>query len=79
MFKHRGSRRASQLWVTRILLGRLFRERLTLNRAVKSFTKFQRREIMRGLVKLNELKEVAEPPLCGLPDVSTSRLPRDDT
>lgn len=79
MFEHRGSRRASQLWVTRILFGRLFQERLSLGRAVKSFTKFQRREIMRGLVKLNELEEVAEPPLGGLPKVSTSRLPRDDT
>lgn len=78
IFKHGGSRRASQLWVTRILLGRLFWERLSLDRAVKSFAKFQRRQMMRGLVKLNELKEVVEPPLRGHPDVSVSRLLRDD-
>lgn len=35
--------------------------------------------MMTGLVKLYELEEVAEPPLGGLPEVSTSRLPRDDT
>lgn len=35
--------------------------------------------MMRGLVKLNELEEVAEPPLGSPPEVSTSRMPRDDT
>ena len=34
---------------------------------------------MRGLVKLNKLEEVAEPPLGSLLEVSTSRLPRYDT
>lgn len=34
---------------------------------------------MRGLVKLKELEEVPEPPLGSLLEVSTSRLPRDDT
>ena len=34
---------------------------------------------MRGLVKLNELEEVAEPPLGGPLEVSTSRLLREDT
>ena len=42
MFEHGGSRRASQLWVTRILLKRLFRERICLSRAMKSYAKFQR-------------------------------------
>lgn len=78
MFEHGGSRRANQLWVTKILLGRLFRERLSLNRAVKSYAKFQRREIMRGLVKLNELEEVVEPPLGGHLEATVLRLPRDN-
>ena len=78
LFEHGGNRQASQLWVTRILLGRLFREILSLGRAVKLFVKFQRRDIMRGLVKLNELEEVAKPPLGGLPKASSSRMPRDD-
>lgn len=78
MFEHSGSQRASQLWVTRIFLGRLFRERLTLGREVKSFAKFQRHEIMRGLVKLNELEEVAEPPLGNMPEASTLGLPKDE-
>ena len=78
MFEHGGSRRANQLWVTKILLGRLFRERLSLDRAVKSYAKFQRREMMRGLVKLNELEEVVEPPLGGHSEAFISRLPRDD-
>jgi hypothetical protein len=47
LFKHKGSYRASPLWVTRILLGRLFKERLSLGRAVKSFARFQCREMMR--------------------------------
>ena len=45
---------------------------------MKSYAKFQRREIMRGLVKLNELEEVAEPQLGGLPEASTSSLPKDE-
>lgn len=40
MFEHGGSQRAIQLWVTKILLKRLFRERLSLGRVVKSFEKF---------------------------------------
>jgi hypothetical protein len=76
MFEHGGSRRANQLWVTQILLGQLFRERLSLGWTVKSYAKFQRREIMRGLVKLNELEEVAEPPLGGLLEATTSSMPK---
>ena len=79
MFKHGGNWRESQLWVTGILLGRLFQERLSLGRVVKYFAKFQRREIMRGLVKLNEMEEVAETPLGGLPEASSLSMPRDDT
>lgn len=65
LFQHGKKYRANPNWVTRILLSRLFRERLSLSSAVKSFAKFQRREMMRGLVKLNELEDVAEPPFGG--------------
>lgn len=41
LFEHGGDCRASPLWVTRILLGRLFHERLSLGRVVKLFAKFQ--------------------------------------
>ena len=78
LFEHGGSYRARPLWVTRILLGRLFRESLSLGKAVKSFAKFQCREMMRGMVKLNELEDVVEPPLGGHQEASVSRLPRDD-
>ena len=77
LFEHGGSCRANPLWVTRILLGRFFRERLSLGRAVKSFAKFQCREMMRGLVKINELEDIAEPPLGGNQETSVSRLPKD--
>lgn len=78
LFEHGGSCRASPLWVAQILLGRLFCERLSVGRVVKSFAKFQRREMMRGLVKLNELEDVAEPPLGDNHELSVSRLPRDE-
>ena len=76
-FEHGEGLRIIQLWVTRILLWRLFRERLTLGQAIKSFAKFQCWEIMQGLVKLNDLEEVAEPPLGGTPEATTSGLPKD--
>ena len=78
LFEHGGEYRASPHWVTRILLGRLFPKRLSLDRAVKSFPKFQRKEMMCGLVKLNELEEVTEPSLGGNQERSVSRLPRDE-
>lgn len=78
LFEHRGEYGASPHWVIRILLGRLFRERLSLGRAVKSFAKFQRRKMMRGLVKLNELEDVVEPLLGDNQERSVSRLPRDE-
>ena len=33
---------------------------------------------MRGLVKLNELEDVAEPPLSNNQEIFVSRLPRDE-
>jgi hypothetical protein len=58
--------------VVRILLGRLLHERTTLDRAIKKFAKFQRREIMRGMVKLNDQEDLDEPPLAGDPKASPS-------
>ena len=51
---------------------------MTLGRAIKSFVKFQRWEIMRGLVKLNDLEEVVEPPLGGTPEATTLGQPKDE-
>ena len=78
MFEHGGGQQASPLWFTHILLGWIFRERLALGRAVKAFAKFQRREIMRGLVKVNSLEELAKPPLGGNPEASTSGTPKEE-
>ena len=52
-------------WIVRILLGRMIHERTTIGRAIKSLAKFQRREIMRGLVKLADLEDLVDPPLLG--------------
>ena len=60
-----GGLKASHLWVMRILLGRLFRECLVLGCAVKMYARFQRHEIMRCMVKINDLEELADPPLSG--------------
>ena len=54
-FEHGRRQQASPLWVTRILLGCLFRERLALGQAVKAFAKIQRHEIICSLVKANYL------------------------
>lgn len=63
--------------MTRILLGCLFRERLVLGQVVKMFAKFQWREIMWCMVKLNDLEELAEPLLGGTPGALTSTPPKD--
>ena len=41
------------------------------------FAKFQRRDIMRCMVKLNDLEELVEPPLGGNSGISTSDLSKD--
>ena len=41
------------------------------------FANFQWWEIMRCMVKLNDLEELAEPPLGGTPDASTLKLPKE--
>ena len=71
-FEQGGGQGTSPVWVTRILLGRLLRERMALGRAIKMFAKFQRREIMHCMVKLNDLEELAKPPLGGAPIALTS-------
>ena len=54
LFEHGGGQRASQLWITRILLGCLSRERTTLGKVVEVFAKLQQRDIMRSMVKLHD-------------------------
>ena len=67
-----GGLRANPIWITRTLLGCLFRERQALGKAVKLFAHFQHREIMRCMVKINDLEERAESPLYGMMGASTS-------
>ena len=74
-----GGLKASQLLVTHIVLGRLFRERLVLGQAVKMYAWFQCREIMRCMVKINDLEELSKLPLSGTLGASTSGTPKDDT
>ena len=52
-------------WIIRILLGRMIRERTEIGKAIKALAKFQRREVMRGLVKLGDLEDLADPPSIG--------------
>ena len=42
------------------------------------YARFQRREIMWCMVKINDLEELVEPPLGGTLGVSTSGLPNDE-
>ena len=66
------------VWITRILLGSLFRERQALGRAVKMYARFQCREFMRSLVKINDLEEQVEPPLSSEVRASSSATYRGD-
>lgn len=66
LFEHGGRQPTSSLWISRILLDRLFRERLALGWTVKAFAKHYRKEVMRSLVKIQDLEDLAEPPLGGL-------------
>ena len=60
-----GEESDNSLWIVHILLGRMIRERTEIGRAIKSLAKFQRREIIRGLVKLGDLEDLADPPMLG--------------
>ena len=61
LFEHGGRQRANQLWITHILLGHLSRERTTLGKVVEVFAKLHQRDIMRSMVKLHDLVDLAEP------------------
>ena len=64
-FEDSNERLVNSVSVVRILLGRLLCEQTALGRAIKQFAKFQRHEIMCGMVKLNGLEDMAESPLNG--------------
>ena len=55
----------NSIWIVGILLGRLIWEWTAIGQAIKLFAKFQHHEIMREMVKLNDLADMAEPPLHG--------------
>ena len=78
LFKHGGGQRASELWITRILLGRLLWERTTLGKEVEVFAKLHRRDIMRSMVKLHDLVDLAEPPWRGMAEASSSGRPWEE-
>ena len=40
----------------------MIRERTEIGKSIKALAKFQRREIMHGLVKLGDLEDLADPP-----------------
>ena len=50
-----------------------------MGKAVKLFARFQRREIMRCMVKINDLEERAKPPLCDTMGASTLASFKGDT
>ena len=55
----------NSLWLIRILLGRMIRERSEIGTGIKALAKFQRREIMHGLVKLGDLEDLTNPAMLG--------------
>ena len=71
-FEDGNGRSLNLVWVVCILLGRLLHEQTVLGRTIKQFAKFQRCEIMRGMVKLNDLEDMAEPPMNGGLEASSS-------
>ena len=73
-----GGLRVHPIWITRILLGRQFRERQALGQAVEIYTHFQCREFMRSLVKINDLEEQAKPPLSRTMGASSSGTYKGD-
>ena len=78
LFEHGGRQSGSLLWIAYIILSRLFRERLTLGQTVKVFAKHYRKEIMRGLVKIQDLVDLAEPPQGGLLATTSARQWRSE-
>lgn len=78
LFEHGGGQRAGQLWITRILLGRLSWEWTALGKAVEVFAKLQRRDIMHNMVKLHDLVDLAEPPWRSMAEASSSGRSREE-
>ena len=54
--KEEGGPRVHPIWITCILLSRIFQERQALGKAVKLYVNFQHREFMWSLVKMNGLE-----------------------
>ena len=77
-FADGGGEPDNSIWIDQILLGRLIWERTAISKAIKSFAKFQRCKIMRGLVKLGELEDLAEPPLHGNMGILQETQHRED-
>lgn len=50
---------------------------MELGKVVEVFAKLQQRNIMRSMVKLHDLVDLAKPPWRGMVEVSSSGLPRD--
>ena len=69
--REEGGPRVHPIWITRILLGQLYQERQALGKAVKVYMRFQRREFMRSLVKMNDLEDQAKPPISEAMDASS--------
>ena len=78
LFEHGGTQRASELWLTHILLGHLSREKTTLGKAVEVFSKLQRRDIMHSMVKLHNLVDLAKPPWKSMADIHSVHRPREE-
>lgn len=78
LFEHDGGQSANPLWVVRILLERLFRERLAFGLVVEVFAKHYRREAMRGMVKLQDLVDLVKPPLGGSSIAIASGQPKGE-
>ena len=71
LFEHGGRQSASLLWIACILLGHLFREQLALGWTMKVFSKHYPKDVMRTLVKIQDLVDLVEPPMEGI-SASTS-------
>ena len=59
-------------------MGRLLHERMDLGFTIKQYAKFHCREIMRCMVKLNNLEDMVEPPLYGVPEASSSVMRQNE-
>ena len=76
-FEHGSGQPVSPVWVVRILMVRLLREWMALCCTIKQYAKFQHHERMRSMVKLNDLEDMVEPPLDGIPEASSSTIEAD--